>query len=195
MEIEKTELTKEQEIIKVLFKDILAIYNSRSMSKVVGITHAGAFKILKRLERRGIVQARPIGKAITYSLNFNNPVTQKEIEMALVLEAQQYKRWVSEFKKLENKVDFAILFGSILIDEKKARDVDLLVVTGKENIDAIRKTIKERNEVAYKKIHLLLQLPEDFKSDVASKNKVVMEIIKTGVVLFGQENIRRYLTR
>ena len=116
MEIEKTELTKEQEIIKVLFKDILAIYNSRSMSKVVGITHAGAFKILKRLERRGIVQARPIGKAITYSLNFNNPVTQKEIEMALVLEAQQYKRWVSEFKKLENKVDFAILFGSILID-------------------------------------------------------------------------------
>ena len=76
MEIQKTELTKEQMIIKFLFKDLLVIYNSRSISKVIGITHAGAFKILKRLEKRGIVTAQPIGKAITYKLNFANPITQ-----------------------------------------------------------------------------------------------------------------------
>ena len=195
MEIIKTTLTKEQAIIKTLFKDFLAIYNSRSISKVVDMTHAGAFKILKRLEKRGIVISRPIGKAITYTLNFNNPVTRKEVEMVLVLEAQQHTRWLSEFKKLENNVQCVVLFGSILVDEKKAKDVDLLVVTDKENIEEVQAIIKERNEVAYKKIHLLLQLPQDFKNDIVSKNKVIVEIIKTGVVLFGQENIQKYLTR
>ncbi len=195
MEMIKTKLTKEQDIIKTLFKDLLTVYNSRSISKVVDMTHAGAFKILKRLEQRGIVISRPIGKAITYTLNFNNPVTCKEVEMALVLEAQQHTRWLSEFKKLENKVQCSVLFGSVLTDEKKAKDVDLLVVTDKENVDEVRAIIKERNEVAYKKVHLLLQLPQDFKKDIANKNRVMVEIIKTGVVLFGQENIRRYLTR
>ncbi len=159
------------------------------------MTHAEAFKILRRLQQREIVCARPIGKAITYALNFSSPVTQKEIEMALVLEAQQHTRWLSEFKKLEDKAEFVVLFGSVLKDEKKARDIDLLVVADKKHIDTVRAIIKERNEVAHKKIHLLLQLPEDFKKDIASKHKVMMEIIKTGVVLFGQENIRRYLTR
>ncbi len=195
MEIIKIKLTNEQNIIKTLFKEILAVYNSRSISKVVGMTHAGAFKILKRLEQRGIVISQPIGKAITYTLDFNNPIAQKEIEMALVLEAQQHTRWLSEFKKLENKVQCAIIFGLILVDEKKAKDIDLLVVTHKENADEVRAIIKERNEVAYKKIHLLLQLPEDFKKDITNKNKVMVEIIKTGVILFGQENIRKYLTR
>lgn len=195
MEIVKTPLTKEQKIIKILFKDVLTIYNSRSISKIVGMTHAGAFKIFKRLEQRGIVISRPIGKAITYTLNLNNPIAQKEIEMALVLEAQQHTRWLSEFKKLEDKVQCVIIFGSILVNEKKAKDIDLLVVTNKENVDEVRAIIKERNEVAYKKIHPLLQLPKDFKEDIMSKNKVIIEIIKTGVVLFGQENFRRYLTR
>lgn len=193
MEIQK--ITKEQEIIKVLFKDMQTIYNSRSISKNVKMSHAGAFKILKRLEKRGIVKPQPIGKAITYSLNFESPVAQKEIEMSLVLEAQHYKRWLYEFKALEDKVEFAILFGSILIDEKKARDIDLLVVAEKDNIEKIRSIIKERNEVTSKKIHLIPQLPENFKNDIKNKNKVMMEIIKKGVVLFGHENIRRYLAR
>lgn len=195
MEIEKTSLKKEQEIISILFKDMLAIYNSRSISKEAEITHAGAFKILKRLEKRGIVIPRPIGKAITYTLNFTNPITQKEIELALIVEAQQHQQWIYEFKKLESKVEFAILFGSVLFDEKKARDIDILVVAKKEDFHEVRAIIKERNEVRSKKIHLIPQSPEDFKHDIDSKNKAMMQIIKKGIVLFGHENIRKYLTR
>ncbi len=195
MEIITPQPNKEQKIIILLFRDILTIYNSRSISKIVGITHAGAFKILKRLEKRGIVQALAIGKAITYSLNFSNPVTHKELELALVLEAQTLKRWLYELRELEDKAQCVILFGSIIINEKKARDVDLLVIAQKEDMDAIRAIIKRKNEVTRKKIHLILQSPEDFKSDVTHKNKVMIEIIKKGIVLFGHENIRRYLTR
>ena len=58
-------LTKEQDIIKLLFKDFLADYNSRSISKLIGTSHPGAFKILKRLEKRDIVKFKRIGKNIT----------------------------------------------------------------------------------------------------------------------------------
>lgn len=184
-------IAKEQEIVKVLFKDFLAFYNSRSMSKAVGISHAGAFKILKRLEKREIVKPRRIGRAVIYSINFENPVAVKEIEMALVVEAQGYKRWLEEFKSLKDRAKFAILFGSIIKDEKSARDVDILVVAEKKRFSEIKRIISERSRLSNKRIHLILQSPEEFKKDVNNRNKAMIEIIKKGAVLFGQDEIVR----
>lgn len=184
-------LTKEQEIIKTLFKDFSTSYNSRNLSHVIKMSHPGAFKILKKLEKEDIVIAKKVGKAIIYSLNFDNPITQRKIEMALTIEAQNYKKWIEEFKELKNEAQFVILFGSTLINEKTARDIDLLVIAESINSSKIRKVIEERNKISNKKIHLILQSPEDFKKDIDANNKVTMEITKKGIVLFGQEHARR----
>lgn len=186
-------LTNEQEIMKLLFKDFLSYYNSRSMSKIIGISHAGAFKILKRLEEKEFVIGKRIGKAVVYSLNFRNPVLCKEIESILTIEAQNYRRWIEEFRKLENKIDFVILFGSIMRDEKSARDIDILVVADKENYSEVRKIINERNQISNRKIHLIFQSSEEFKKDVLDRNKAIIDIIKTGIVLFGQNKVREAL--
>ena len=132
-----------------------------------------------------------IGKAVIYSLNMNNPVAIKEVEMALVIEAQNYKKWIEEFKKLEDKVDFAILFGSIIISENSARDIDILIVAEKNRYNEIKKIINEKNQISNKKIHLIFQNPEEFRKDVNEKNKVSLEIIKKGIVLFGQDKMRK----
>ncbi len=184
-------INKEQEIIKILFKDFLNSYNSRNISRLVGLSHAGAFKILKKLKEREIVKPKQIGKAIIYSINLDNPVAYREVEMALTIEAWNYKRWVEEFKVLEDKSDIVILFGSILINEKLANDIDILVVAKKNMFGEIIKIIKEKNEISNKKIHLILQSPADFKKDINSKNKAIIEIIKKGIVLFGQDNFRK----
>lgn len=186
-----SKLKKEQEIIKILFKDSLTFYNSRSISKVAGISHAGAFKILKRLEKREIVNPRKVGKAIIYSLNLENPLTLREIEMALTIEAQNYKRWVEEFTELKDKINFAILFGSILHRENSAKDIDLLVVVDKITFNEIKNIINKKNKILLKKVHLILQEKKDFKKDIQNQNKAMVEIIKTGVVLFGQEEITK----
>lgn len=182
-------LKKEQEILIILFKDFLSFYNSRNISKLIGISHAGAFKILKKLESKSIVFGKRIGKAIIYSLNFNNPVAKKELEMALAIEAQNNKRWLEEFKEIENKAEFAILFGSIIKNEDKSRDIDLLVVAKKESFEEIKRIIEARNKFLNKKIHLILQSVEEFTHDLNNKNKALVEIIKTGIILFKQENI------
>ena len=186
-------LTKEQEIIKLLFKDLLIPYNSRSISKIIGISHAGAFKILKKLEKRNIVKPLRIGKAVIYSLNKENPVTWREIELALTLEAQNYKKWIEEFKSIRDKVKFVILFGSIVQDEKSARDIDLLAVADKSKFNELRKLIGERERFSTKKVHLLLQTPPDFKYDLGTKNKTMIEIIKRGIILFGQEEVGKMI--
>ncbi|MEK6951846.1 MAG: nucleotidyltransferase domain-containing protein [Nanoarchaeota archaeon] len=186
-------LTKEQEIIKLLFKDFLTPYNSRNISKIIGMSHAGAFKILKKLEKRNITEPTRIGKAVIYSLNKKNQVAWREIELALTLEAQNYLRWIEEFRSIEDKVKFVILFGSIIKDEKSAKDIDLLVIADECEFNEIKKIIKEKNNILTKEIHLLLQTYEDFKRDIASRNKIILEIIKTGIILFGQDEIREVL--
>ena len=189
------ELSNEQKIIKILFKDFLSMYNSRSISKVIGITHAGAFKILIKLEKRGIVKHVKIGKTKIYSLNTNNPVSNKEIEMVLTIEAQNFKRWLEEFKELKNKADFVILFGSIIKNEESARDIDVLVVAERNKFIEIKRVINERNKISNKKIHLILQNPEEFKKDIKDKNKVMVDIIKSGIALFGQDKLRQMLEK
>jgi predicted nucleotidyltransferase len=186
-------LNKKQEIIKILFKDLQNKYNSRSMSKIVNMSHVGVFKIFKKLEKQNIVNSERMGNAVFYSLNLKNPVACKEVESILTTEAQDYARWLEEFRGLEEKADVVMLFGSILKDDKSTRDIDLLVVAQKNKFSDIKKVIGERNEVSYKKIHLILQNPDEFKKDVYEKNKVIIEVIKTGVVLFGQDNARRYI--
>ena len=181
----KTE--KQQEILKLIFKDFLTSYNSRNISKKVKISHAGAFKILKKLGKKELVNPKKIGRAIIYSINKENLLALKEVEIALITESQNYKRWIEEFKALKEKADFVILFGSILKKERDARDIDLLVIAKNENFKSIKKFASERQNFLSKKIHLILQTSEEFKQDVEKRNKMILEIIKTGNVLFGQD--------
>lgn len=187
----KVKLTKEQEIIKLMFKDFLIEYNSRNISPKVGLTHSGAFRALKKLEEKEIVKPRRVGKAVIYSLNLENPLTLKEIETALTIESLKHRMWIEEFKKLEGKAKFVVLFGSILRNEKEARDIDLHVVADKKQYHEIKKIIEERNKILPKPIHLVFQTPADFKTDIKRKYKVTIEIIKTGIVLFGQDEFRK----
>ena len=187
------DLTARQKIMLLLFKDFTTSYNSRNLSKIIGLSHAGAFKIMKKLEAKNIVSPKKIGKAVIYSINLNNPLADKEIELALIIEAQNYKKWLEEFKELNKKSDFIILFGSILKNEKYAKDIDLLVVANKFNSKEIKGLIAQKNKILNKKLHPILQTLNDFKKDISNKNKVLLEIIKTGVVLFGQDKLVKEL--
>ena len=187
------QLSKEQKILKILFKEPYENYNSRSISKKVGISHVGAFKILKKLEERKIVLSKKIGRANIYSLNLNNLMTLREVDMLLTLESQNYNRWLEDLKELGKNADFLILFGSIIRNEKEARDVDILIISKKNNLQQLKKLIEEKNSIASKKIHALFQIKEDFFKDLKNKNKVILEILNTGIVLFGQENLTKYM--
>ena len=186
-------LSKEQEILKILFKEFKESYNSRSISRKIGLSHAGAFKLLKKLEERKIVAAKRIGRANIYSINLENPVAIKELELLLAIEAQKNSKWLEEFRELKEKTSFVILFGSIIKNEKEAKDIDLLIVSDKKKFPEIKKIIEDKNRITAKKIHALIQTPEDFLKDMKNNNKVILEVIRTGIVLLNNETLINYL--
>ena len=184
-------LTNEQNALKILFKDFLTAYNSRNLSKLIGISHAGTFKILKKLEKDEILKSKRIGNTVVYSINFENSISKRLIDTILTIEAHSYNRWLEEFKSLDNKVYFAVLFGSILNGAKTAIDIDLLVVGEEENYKEIKKIVEEKNKLSNKKVHLIFQTLEEFKKDLTGNNKVTIKIIKKGIPLFGQDKYRK----
>lgn len=177
---------KKYEILRLLFKDFLNNYNSRSISKLIGISHAGAFKILKKLEKQEIVKSKRIGRAVIYSINFENPVACKEVELALVLDSQNYKRWIEEFKGLSKEGRIIAMFGSAVKDYSKAGDIDILIIlNNNKEVDEINKFINEREKILPKKIHIIRMTSEDLVKNIRKKDKVIIDIIKNAIILYG----------
>lgn len=180
-------MKNEDRALLLILKNPYEEYNSRSLSKIVGISHAGMFKLLRKLENEKILTSRTVGRANIYSINFKNILAVKRAEMALITEAWQNERWLEEFNLLKPEARFIVIFGSILRKSEGARDIDLLVVADKEQFGRIKEMISRKNKLMAKKIHLLLQTQKEFLNDFEEKNKAMIEIIKTGVVLLGQE--------
>jgi predicted nucleotidyltransferase len=109
---------------------------------------------------------------------------QKEAEDSL----PRIKRWVKEFRKLESVADFGILFGSV-ISKDNANDIDLFLVTNQKQNNNVNKTVSELQRLTTKKIHVVKQTKEDLITNLKQKNKVLLEIIKKGIVLFGYDKL------
>ncbi|MDP3027480.1 MAG: hypothetical protein Q8N63_07255, partial [Nanoarchaeota archaeon] len=93
-----------------------------------------------------------------------------------------------------NKVDFLILFGSILHSPKEANDIDLINLVSDENFFVkIDKIITDIQITQDKKIHSINLTEEELKHELKNKNKAYIEALKKGVVLFGQENFIKFI--
>ncbi|MBI4016737.1 MAG: winged helix-turn-helix transcriptional regulator [Candidatus Aenigmarchaeota archaeon] len=181
---------KEREIVLVLAKDFGSLYNARSLSKHVGMSPRGALKALKSLEKFEMVKGRVFGKAILYNLSFTEHI--KKLLPLLLFEEAQTKalRWVREFEGF--KADALVLFGSVLRG-KYYNDVDLMIVVDMKNYKAVNKQVDEKNVILVKRIHPVWQTIEDLEKNIKKPDKVVLEILKTGVVLKGHELIAEVL--
>ena len=124
-------------ILKVLLKDISIKHTITSMSKEVGLTRVGAWKVLKKLEEEKLIILSSVGtgktSAYNINLNWNNPILEKMLVLALTEEALKNQRWMGNFSELENKVYFLIIYGSIIRSPKEASDIDILGVIRKNN--------------------------------------------------------------
>jgi DNA-binding Lrp family transcriptional regulator len=171
-------------VLLMLFKDFTSRYNARLLSRKVGMTARGALKALRNLEKQGFVVAKPFGRAIEYRLDFGFSLTRKNLELLLLEEAElKQKRWLEEFKKFE-EAQIIVLFGSVL-RAGKFNDVDLLVVVGKENYKRLMMRIEEKNAVLSRKVHPVVQTLNDLRKNLSGKDPVVVDAVRTGVVLKG----------
>ena len=181
----------EMNVLLTLFKDFDTGYNANSLSKKIGLTSMGALKILKNLEKEGLLKSTQLGKAVFYKLNFSkytkaylNFLLQKEAEQSL----PRIKRWVKELRRFQKTANIGVLFGSVLKKET-FKDIDLLLVLEQSQIRDVNKLVAELNKVNIKKLHLVKQAKKDLESNLKKKDKVILSIVKNGIVLFGYDEL------
>jgi len=183
---------KEKSIVLLLTKDFTTFYNANSLSKKIGMSPRGALKALKFLEQNEIVKSNKIGRAIIYKLTFNEYA--RELASLFLFEEARAKapRWVKEFEQFQ-KAEVLILFGSVL-RTKNYKDIDLLILCEEKNYQPLEKQVLDKNTVLPNPIHPIWQMQEDLEKNLRKKDPVMLEIIKTGLILKGQHKIIEVLS-
>ena len=184
-------------ILKLLLKDFTIKPTITALAKEISMSRVGTWKILKKLEAEKLIILSPIGagKTSTYSisLNWENPIVEKTLSLALTEDTLKNQRWLSNFAELEDKVDFLLIYGSIIHSPKEANDIDILGVTNKNKFLEIEESIKKIQKTQIKKVHALNFTPAEFKGELEKPNKIFIDAINKGIILFGQENFIKFI--
>ncbi len=174
-----------------LFRNPDKYYNANSISKELGISSMGALKIAKRLEKEQIITTRELGKAKFYKLNLESDYVRDYIHFLLKRENERanayVKVWIDEIKKLKS-ADAALLFGSVLIKGKEAKDIDAVLITDKQKFSKLKNEIGEIDQVNVKKIHPVFQTKDDFINNLKKRDKIILAALK-GIIVFGADKI------
>jgi len=177
---------KEGETLLILFKDFSNFYNANSISKVLGISHVGAQKIFKRLHSQNLLVNKKIGKSIIYKLDLKESYVFKLISFLLVDEANDFKRWKEEFRELCKGDRIIAIFGSSIKNYSKAEDIDIMIIMDKKDLNEVNDILKKKEKILPKNLHAIKMTNEDLLKNIKKKEKVIMDIVKNAVILYGQ---------
>lgn len=177
----------EKGALLILFKDFTTFYNANSISKFLDISHVGAQKIFKRLLEQNLLIDRKIGKSIVYKLKLEDDYVRRLIAFLLADEANSFKRWEEEFRELSEKAKIVILYGSVIKNYSKANDIDVMIVIDKKDVKEIDRIIKQKQEILPKNLHAIKLTHNDMIKNLNKKNKALIDIVKNGVVIYGQD--------
>ena len=181
-------------ILKILLKEFFIEHTITSLSKEAKLSRVGTLKILKKLEKENLILLSRLGEGKTsinkVTLNWNNLVLEKTLALILAEEAVKNNRWINAFKDLENKVDFLIIYGSIIYSSKEANDIDVIEITNK--FLEVEKIITKIQKTQMKKIHAINMTQKEFREEL-QKNNAFMDAVKKGIILFGQEKFIKFM--
>lgn len=186
----------EMKAMLVLFREFGTEYNANSLAKRIGLSSMGVLKILKGLERQGLVKSRKLGRAVFYRPDLSSDYACSYLIFAMQREAEQavpgVRRWVVELRKLSDSAETGILFGSVL-EKDSFNDIDVLLVLDRSQSRKADKAIEGLDKVNVKKVHAVRQTRSDLVANLRKQDRVVLDIIRKGVVLFGYDVILEVL--
>ena len=181
----------------ILLKEPFAIHTATSISKSLGVTRQGIWKALNKLAENKLIRLEPISSTktstTTIKLNWPNPVTEKTLSLLLTEESLRQQRWRVNFAELESYVEFLMIFGSVLNNPKEANDIDIIAIVEKKNFKAADEITARIQQTQLKKIHLVDLTVAELAHELKKPNKVYLDAIKKGIILYGQDNFIKFM--
>ncbi len=189
-----------KKVMLYVLKDFSSTHTITSLAKELSLSRVGIWKVLKKLDGSKYIIVKTVGAGKTstsiITLNWDNPLVEKMLSLYLTEEALKYRRWQVNFAKLENVINFLILYGSILHSPQKANDIDIVgVVTGSNRFIGTEGIINEVQKTQTLKIHSIFFGPEELEKELSQQNKAFIDAIKRGIILFGQEKFVKFMRR
>ncbi len=180
----------EKKVLRVLLTLFGESYSINQIAKKCAITPNGTLKILRKFEKEGLLQSKKIANILSYFLDFNNEKTKNILELALNEDlAGRIKFRYEDLKKLKDITEVCILFGSYIDLKKEPNDLDILFILNKMQFKKYKKESLQIYKTIPIKVHDILQTEEDFKKNIGNKDKVIIEILKTGKILWGSKKV------
>jgi DNA-binding transcriptional ArsR family regulator len=139
-------------VLRTLVRYRGKVFTVRELARYSGISHPQVSKVLKNLEKKGIVRLQPVGRAYLVILNEENYMFRSVLEPLVRAEENTLNALVTEiqpFFQREGIISVAI-FGSVAKGSDTERsDVDVLIIA--EDREAAIDSVTRASPVAIKK--------------------------------------------
>ena len=161
------------------------------LAKQLHLTPTGMHKLLKRLEEQKMVSPLKLANAIFYAVAFDSDLACQAAQLSLFEQPRlPYARvQAKDLQRLRQYALAAILFGSVLTKGEKAGDIDVIFIIEQNNYDAFLKELEKLQRLKPKRIQPVLQAPEDLIKNLRKPDPVILNALKTGNILWGQDII------
>lgn len=180
----------EAKILKMLLTAFGEEYSINHIAKQCRMAPNGAFKILRKLEKEGILESKQISHIKSYKLNFDSEKTKSIVEIALYSDIKgRIKFRYDDLKPLKDIAAACIIFGSYIDMKKEPNDLDIMFIIEKDKFKAYKEALKAVYPAMPIKVHDVLQTEEDIKKNILNKDKTIIQILRTGIILWGHKKI------
>ena len=176
--------------LRLIFTDFLYRYNSHNLKDKIGLSNAGRLKLLRNLNKKGLLISEKIGNAIFYRPNLQNAYLLKLLELIFLdySDVSSFvKVWIADLRPFDPMVKGVFLFGPILKKEKAARDVDVcFILKHPQDYPKLQATVNEMNKQNRLKIDPLYLTKKNFEEKLKERDKPLLEMVKHCLIVHGQ---------
>ena len=178
-------------ILRVLVDHKGKIFTIRRLAEDAGASHPEVSATVDELEKFGIVQIQPVGRAHQVSLNEKSYVLKEVIEPILKAEEKTLDTVILVLKKYLNtkKIISAAIFGSVSKgEEKENSDIDVLVIS--DDFEHATMLISNAGQEIFLKFHSkispIIFSESEFKSK-KKKNALIRSILDNYIMIYGKD--------
>lgn len=179
----------EKRVVRFLATSLGKDHSINDVAKACGIAPNGAYKILVKLEKEGILKAKQIANIKSYTLNFEHEKTVRILELAMMSDALggRVKARADDLRPLKPLTQACVLFGSYITAKQRPGDLDILFVLERKNFGAYKQALAKAQDVVPVKIQDVVQTHQDIVQNLRKNDPIVTEALRHGIVLWGFE--------
>ena len=177
----------EKKIIRFLLANFSTDGSINQIAKNCELSPNGAYEILKKFEKRGILLPKKISNLKSYKINFASIEARKTLELVLIQDYPAKVRYRHEdLKAFEKIAKLCIIFGSYL-SKKDPNDLDVLFVIKKADYKKYSELLERAKIISPIKIHDIIQTKEDLIKNIKKQDKIIKDVLASGVILWGHD--------